>query len=537
MRTAELVTVSADPLAPIGVYDEVYADGDDSRPRRIGEPVEAAVGPPRRPPVSRNGLIQPGTPSMGLSRKSGSATPDIAYPAHKTTDEQEGVQRPFAGPGAGRRQLDERAFHGLVGRVVRTLEPHTEADSVGLVLTFLAAFGAAVGNGAHALADGAEHPARLFVVLVGTTSKGRKGTTWQQIRRVLVLADPTFVAERILNGFGSGEAVVDAAAEGEDHRLFVVEPEWGRLLAVARREGSTISPLLRQAWDGDRLAVRSRAGKAVADGAHVVVLGHVTAEELRSKLLDVEVANGYANRHLFCEVRRSKLLPSGGNLDEAEVARLGQEVGDAASPGPCHRRPAPHAGRGGAMGRALPADGRRRARRHSGRPDRSRRSTSAPPIGHLRIARWHRQIDLPHIEAAWAVWRYCRSSVAAIFGDRTGDPVADRLLDAARRAGPSGLTTDEQHGALGRHVPAPRLRVARDLLVSLGSALVRQVDTGGRRAEVLIARDCEEGEKSEKRAGARPLPSHSSLLSHDWNGAPPVTDADIARWGAEADCE
>lgn len=72
--------------------------------------------------------------------------------------------------------LDPAALYGLAGEVVRTIEPHTEADPARLLLTFLAVFGAAVGSCPHALADGAEHPPRLFVVLVGPTSKARKAT-------------------------------------------------------------------------------------------------------------------------------------------------------------------------------------------------------------------------------------------------------------------------------------------------------------------------------------------------------------------------
>ena len=98
----------------------------------------------------------------------------------------------------------------------------------------------------------------------------------------------------------------------------------GSPVAVGRRDGSTLSPLMRQAWDGDRLAIRSRgSGTVVADGAHVAVLGHVTAEELRAKLVETEVANGYANRHLFVLVRRSQLLPAGGDADRPAIAQCG----------------------------------------------------------------------------------------------------------------------------------------------------------------------------------------------------------------------
>lgn len=222
------------------------------------------------------------------------------------------------------------AFHGLAGEVLATLGPETEADPVALLATFLTAFRAAVGPGPHAVADGAPHPGRLFTVLVGDSSKARKGTSWQQIRRIFAVADRRFVEERVQGGFGSGEAMVDAVAADVDSRLLVVEPEWARVLTVGRRDGGTLSPLLRQAWDGDRLAVRSRAsGTVLADGAHLGLIGHVTADELRSRLTETEVANGFANRHLFLLVRRSKLLPSGGNLDDRVVHDLGARTREA----------------------------------------------------------------------------------------------------------------------------------------------------------------------------------------------------------------
>jgi len=425
-------------------------------------------------------------------------------------------------------RMADAAFYGLAGRVVRTIEPHTEADPAGLLLTFLAAFGAAVGRGPHAVADGAEHPARLDVLLVGPTAKGRKGTTWQQVRRPMKVADPHFIEERILGGFGSGEALVDAAAEGDDHRVFVLESEWGRLLAVGRREGATLSPLIRQAWDGDRLAVRSRAGKAVADGAHVCVLGHITADELRAKLLDVDVANGFANRHLFCEVRRSKLLPSGGNLDDSVVDELGREIRDALD----------QARKVGIMRRTPEADAKWErlyqvmADDDPGGLVAALIARDAPQVLRLSVAYalvdGSSRIDTPHLDAAWAVWRYCRASVASLFGERTGDVVADKLLDAARRAGPAGLTTDDQHQALGRHTLAGRLKMARELLVANGLADVRRVETGGRPAEVLIARDSEQSETTEESPQVTPITRITRITRTpapgDKDDAPPLDD-------------
>src|SRR5262249_28070459 len=172
----------------------------------------------------------------------------------------------------------------------------------------------------HAVADGAMHPARLNVVLVGETSRARKGTAHAQIQRVMRHADPGWSDERILGGLGSGEGLICAVADTEeaparDKRLLVFEPEFSRVLSVASREGCILSQTIRQAWDTGNLSVVTRKDPLRAKGAHVSVIGHVTLEELRRRLTDTEAANGFANRFLFGLVRRPHLLPSGGNLE------------------------------------------------------------------------------------------------------------------------------------------------------------------------------------------------------------------------------
>lgn len=100
-------------------------------------------------------------------------------------------------------ELGADALHGLAGRFVTTIEPHTEADRVGLLMDFLAAFGSAVGPGPHMVADGSTHPARLNVVLVGETAKSRKGTTRANVRQVFEEADPRWSADCVGSGLSS----------------------------------------------------------------------------------------------------------------------------------------------------------------------------------------------------------------------------------------------------------------------------------------------------------------------------------------------
>jgi hypothetical protein len=393
--------------------------------------------------------------------------------------------------------LDPAALYGLAGEVVAEVGPNTEADPVAVLLTLLTTFGAAVGRGPHAVADGAEHPGRLFTVLVGATAKARKGTSWQQTRRIFVHADRPFTEDRILGGFGSGESLVDNLAESPDRRLLVIEPEWARLLAVGRRDGSTLSPLMRQAWDGDRLAIRSRgAGVVTADQAHVSLLGHVTAEELRAKLVDTEVANGYANRHLFCLVRRSKLLPAGGGSDANAIERCGTKLRDALLT----------ARKVGTVTRTSAAEEEWSTLYYALADDEpggllgSIIARDAAQI--LRLSLIYslidgkKDIDVPHVRAAAAVWAYCRESARIIFGDSLGDPIADRLLAAVRSSAEEGLTGRELDRALSGHASKEQIRAALGELERKGLVVTFTEQTGGRPTTRTIA--CQQADKADK---------------------------------------
>ena len=377
-------------------------------------------------------------------------------------------------------ELDEAALYGLAGDVVRAIMPHTESDPVNVLLTYLAFFGAAVGRGPHADADGAEHPARLFAVLVGESAKARKGSGLNHVRSVFTLADAAFTNQRLKAGFGSGEAVVDAVAEDDDPRLLVIEPEWTRVLLVSARDGSTLSPLLRQGWDGDRLEVRTRGKKSVAEGAHLVVIGHVTADELRTRLTETDRANGFANRHLFALVKRSKLLPSGGKLDGEAVIELGKRTGEAlraARTAGVIRRTSEaeafwerlycemaHDEPGGLLGAIVARD----------QAQVLRLSVA------YALTDGSRTIELAHLEAAWALWSYCRRSAGLIFGDAIGLSVADRILTAVREAGEDGITLDDLQRHFSRHLNT----TARDAALAIleGRDQIRRVteETGGR---------------------------------------------------------
>jgi hypothetical protein len=404
----------------------------------------------------------------------------VSSPDALSSQSQEGKQ---AWP-----SLDPAALHGLAGRLVATLGPHTEADDVALLLSFLAAFGNAVGPGPRALVGATEHPARLNVLLVGQTARARKGTAQAEIGKVLAQADPGWFGERVMGGLASGEgliaAVRDPAGEQDadapaDKRLLCVEAEFARVLGVAAREGNTLSAVLRQAWDDGRLRTMTRKDPLRASGSHISIVGHITAEELLRRLGDTEIANGFANRFLLALVRRSKKLPEGGQLDAAALDDLAVQVAGALTAarqgGVLHRSPAARE----VWAKAYDDFG-------DGAAGLAGALTARPEAQTLRLSVAYAlldgspQIEPVHIEAALAVWRYCEASAFAIFGSLLGDPVADRLLQALREAGGEGLDGAAEHAVFGRHASATRLALARALLESKGLILTSSEETGGR---------------------------------------------------------
>lgn len=368
-------------------------------------------------------------------------------------------------------RLHTVAFQGLAGEVVKTLAPHTEADPSALLLSFLTAFGAAVGPGPHAMVGSTPHPARLDIIVTGITARGRKGTSWSEVRRLMVEADGTWAGERILGGLASGEGLI-TALDGKDVRLLVVEPEFARTLAVCARDGSTLSAVIRQAWDTGDLRVMTRKDPLSVTGAHVSILGHITVDELRRRMCETDGANGFANRFLICCACRARLLPSGGALRHDTAVELGRRIGRALDT----------ARKVGTLHRSGVAESRWAYlyRKMADAPGGLAGAVTARAEAQcLRLSVVYALldgsglIDIEHLEAAWAVWQYCEQSAVYVFGDRLGDEVADRLLVALRDAGPDGLDGTAQRDLFDRHVSGRRLAGAREELEQLGLAYSR----------------------------------------------------------------
>jgi hypothetical protein len=423
-----------------------------------------------------------------------------------TTAASAAVEPPTPDPPPWPAPPAEEAFYGLAGRIVRAIEPSTEADSAALLIQTLIAFGSMAGRSAHFRVEASRHFTNEFAVLVGKTSKSRKGTSWERIFRLMEQVDAQWSQEQVASGVSSGEGmlwairdpickperirengsvryeVVEADPGVDDKRLLLFEAEFANVLKQTERQGNTASVILRQAWDGARiLRTLTKNSPARVTEGHISMIGHITQEELARYLTQTETANGFANRFLFVCADRSKLLPEGGQVDSAALdalrAELVEALGFAKAAGELRRDEAARElwcqiygelseGKPGLAGFLLA-----RAEAHV-----------------MRLALLYALLDRSeeirarHLLAALALWDYCDRSVRAVFGDSLGDPVADELLRLLRSC-PKGLTRTDIRDYFQRNASADRIGRALGLLLQHKLARREEERTEGRPRE------------------------------------------------------
>lgn len=386
----------------------------------------------------------------------------------------------------------EEAYHGLAGEIVLAIEPHTEADPVGLLGQFLVAFGNCVGRNAFFQVEADKHFGNLYCCLVGATAKARKGTSWGHIRRLFEIADPDWLSNCIASGLSSGEGLVWAIRDPipsredpevledpgvSDKRLLIFEGELASVLAVLKRQGNNLSAIIRDLWDRGSARSLTKNSPSKVTGGHVSIIAHVTKAEVTRHLDTTEVANGLANRFIWLCVRRSKCLPLGGNISDVDFQPLLDRLKKAIEFGR-------NAGQVSFSETAQKAWCTAYQKLSEDRPGMLGAVTARAEAQVLRLSLLYALLDLSptirveHLRAALALWEYAKASAEFIFGNRLGDPVADEILKALRET-PLGLTrTDIYSGLFSRHVPKKRIADALETL--LGAGLVKmEKEPGG----------------------------------------------------------
>jgi hypothetical protein len=414
--------------------------------------------------------------------------------------------------------IADEAYYGLAGDFARVVAPHTESDPVAILVQTLVFYGNAIDRSAHFRVEATRHAGNEYVVLVGETSKSRKGTSKDHVQTAFRGTDPVFqgadeewARNHVTGGLSSGEGLINEVRDpivktevirekgrptGEyqdvtvdqgvsDKRLLLVEAEFARVLRVSNRESNTLSPILRDAWDGRDLRTIIRTSQLRATEPHISVIGHITQLEVRRELTSTDAANGLGNRFVWLAVRRANVLPFGGDLLGADVLKpLVQRLKEAID-----------------FGKKTAVVGMDNTARGIWIDVYPELSEGKPGLLGAMIARGEAHVrrfamlyalldcksivNADHLKAALALWDYAEASTKWIFGDMLGDPVADTVLDALRGTGPMART--DINNLFSRNRDQGRIGQALNALSAARLVAMDKQSSGGRPVEVWRA--------------------------------------------------
>jgi hypothetical protein len=404
--------------------------------------------------------------------------------------------------------LDLTKFSGITKAFVELATRNSEADLAAVLFTFLARFGVEIGRKPFFSIGDTTHHGRLAVVIVGDSAKSRKGTSGKPVSRLMsyksLLSSIEYKFARTSPGpFSSGEGIIYAVRDPieawdrkkqateiidpgiDDKRLFVLDEEFGGVLTNTKREGNTLSMVIRCSWDSGRFDPLTKNSKISATGAHVGWVSHITNYELKAKLPECEGFNGFANRILWVFSLRQKIVPMPEPMPEKELAELQHSLLSILNN--CHE-----------CEREIIFD---EQAKEAWIDEYYQKLTSQNENGLLgvllnrseaqvrRLALLFTLLDgenktsLEHLNQAMAAWQYCEDSACYIFKGQAQDSVARKISQTLQEK--ERLTGTEIRDLFLRNVKRDRIQRAIEELIATDTAEMILQPTGGRPLNIL----------------------------------------------------
>jgi hypothetical protein len=399
--------------------------------------------------------------------------------------------------------LASAARHGLVGHYLDLLDGQTEAGLAAVGALVLVHLGTLIGRRAVVCIGPHRQHANLYTLVIGESSTGAKGSAEHAAERLTEHVAPGFFVRHAMGGFGSGEALVEAVRDMKtdedpnEKRRVINESEFSAVLRVARRESSILSEIIRQGFDYKPIRHRTKThGTITSTGHHLAIVGSITPAELFACSSALDVENGWLNRFLFVHSEMQRVLPFGGDVDDAELRSIAAHVGDALDAlyqraSAAFLAPIEYPIIEGSPTGDVWEPWYRQVRTGSG-AGRVAALTKRQHVQAARLALVFAVLDRAvaitpaHLQAAMAWTDYSVAGVERYFGHGPGGQ-AGKLLDAIRTAMPDGLSVAEQHAVFGRHLKGVDLERLRAQLEGDRLIVTAVQPTDGRPRETCFA--------------------------------------------------
>lgn len=387
----------------------------------------------------------------------------------------------------------EKIESGFVGEVVNAVHSTVEANKESILIQFLACFGNCIGRTAHFVAAEDRHYANLFVVIVGQSSRGRKGQALNAVKALFDGVDDEWFKNRVKKGLASGEGLISHIKDAnplnesdpfnliEDKRLLSTESEFSSVLKVSQREGNILSQILRDSWDGVKLQTLTKINPITATDPMVSIIGHITDAELLKFMCATEIANGLGNRFMYVRAKKDKSLPDPEPLEPALKTRIQSELR-------ARIHKAKSVGRmeftrnaktywdefyGSLNDKDLTVVGMLTSRQE---PQVRRLAMIISLVNGLS------QIDVDSLVFAEKIFNYSIETLREIYGHSFGDAFTDRLYDLLKQT-PEGLSRSQIQDRFSRNYLKGNLDHSLGVLKSQGLANLERIPTTGRPIE------------------------------------------------------
>lgn len=221
-----------------------------------------------------------------------------------------------------RPELRPEALHGILDPIVKLACRNTEAVPATVAMHLLTRFGAIIGRSAHLQIGNQTRYLNTFSLIVGPTSKGRKGTSAELPSLLFRFAERGWWPLRELTALSTGEGLINQVRDPRysddgskvvdkgvtDKRLLCDVSEFGGVLTVAARKENTLTAVVRDAFDGRTLTTPSKTSYQSATAAHVAIVGSIPEAELLKSLTQVDIVSGFANRFGMFYSTRMKIV-------------------------------------------------------------------------------------------------------------------------------------------------------------------------------------------------------------------------------------
>lgn len=398
--------------------------------------------------------------------------------------------------------LDDKALYGPAGLIARA-GFYTSVEPAALIASFLTCAGSHFTRTSLRM-EGESHSPQLFSVLVG--SRLIRKAAFDHARKFFAVSDgatesipsrsraakrkntstPLNVESWELQQCDDFLDAIAARSDGNEQGLRVVQNDaedtdeiGSKLISVtdfqstllATRHRNQLASMMCAAWDNEGAKLFTHRQKRISiSKTNVCLLGQISLEDLRAAMPTDSRLSGLTSRILWVCLRRTvdsfeQANGKHANIDQALIANLSSQLAEAINNAPSCISLSPKSKvlwyeineqllsqeAPGVMGIIM------------GRSD-----------SHvLRLAALYCLLDnsrnvLPcHLEAAMALWNYCKESARFIFAESKTGEMAQRVLNVLK----TGAKTQTQlHEAFSRHVTAKELAYALTELESKGLA-------------------------------------------------------------------